>query len=156
GVGCTSQGNPDALTDNAAAGYAVMRILQFAAKIGQIILKTLRKVVLDVAFVRKIEAGFNFGAQIEKRIPPAVDLFCQPAVIACKGLLALFFRFGAEEVTQPLNGHQIEFPVLEGPAGEFSGLSQTKALPAQFTQDGLNAGWRTMHVKLGAVLAGKT
>ena len=104
--------------------------------------------------VRKIDRGLEMRQQPQQPLAPAAIQGAEPAFELAQRLAALRLGFGGGEVGHRLGLGQIELAVEEGAAGEFSGLGEAQAAPAECRDDRGQHGAAAMQVQFRDILAG--
>ncbi len=106
--------------------------------------------------VRKIDLSFDQRGRLNQLPTPSLVDRAQLALGLAERLAALALGFGVHKIGQTLRLREVEFAMLKGAAGEFSGLCRPHAF---LGEAGVNHGFDhsrpAMDVKLGDMLAGK-
>ena len=86
--------------------------------------------VFGQIFVGKIYCRFRMGQCAQQAFTPGLVDPAQLPFKLAQSLFALRLGFRLDQISQPLGGGQIHFPVLESTPGEFSGLCHAQTVHA--------------------------
>src|SRR5262245_29045601 len=103
------------------------------------------KILRHVRLIRKIDACLNESKRLDQLRTPILRPVSQRSSHLPKGLAALPFRFGFNEVSKAFNRSQIELAILKSTTRELARLRRTQAIDLrECSKDRRNDGTASM------------